>query len=772
MKFVFCRWGVTGLSTLWEVVRGSYDSNENRKYETLFTLANGYKGLRGAMEFSQIGDRGNLIAGIFDKNTAQVTEIVNCQDPLAFNIYAEEELVDLDRCEILVFESKLNMKEGILYSSFKVKTKKGRIIKVKSERFLSISNVHRWAVKYTMVPENFKGKIFIESIIDGTVTNSTLDPANKTKHFKVEDAFDLNPGIGLKVSTMDKGFDVVEVSSTIGFDETGNILKERKYNQFGEKVRELYQIFVEEKKEYTIYKYGVSYTSRDSKDCICNLAKEELDSFINTGYEKEKAAHLKSWLSIWEDMDIQIKGDDIAQRGLRFNLFHLAASAYEGDERVSIAAKGLHGEGYKGHVFWDTETFMLPFFIYTRPEVAKALLMYRYNTLEGARKNARDNGFVGAQFPWESADEGTEVTPKWGMDYVGNPVRIWTGDEEYHINSDITFGIWEYYRTTEDKDFLINYGLEIFFDTAKFWRSRVEYNSKEDRYEISRVIGPDEFHEHVNNNVYTNYLAKWSIKKSLELIEWIKKENAEAFDKLCCKLKLDETDFKAWDEIQKKIYIPRSKDGRIIEQFEGYFDLKYFAITEHDDNGMPIWPKGVKLDRLNETQLIKQPDVVMLMLMLGEEFDEETRKENYKFYEERTMHKSSLSPSMYSIMGLSVGDTQNAYKYFIKAIMTDLEDNQGNAEFGLHSANTGGAWQSAVFGFGGLSVGKDEMLNFKPWLPKEWEELFFKINWRGAILKVSIRESEVEFTSNKDVQIKVYDRSYLVEKDKSVVIER
>jgi len=760
------------LSTLWEVNRDKYNSNENRKYETLFTLANGYKGLRGALEFSQIGDRGNLIAGIFDKNTAQVTEIVNCQDPLTFNIYAEEEVIDLDRCEVLDFDSKLNMREGILYNFFEVKTRKGRIVKINCERFLSRNNVHRWAAKYTVVPVNFNGKVFIENVIDGTMTNSTLDPVNKTKHFNIEEAIDLKPGIGLKTSTIDKGIEIVEAASILGFNENGNMLKDRKYNQFGEKVRELYQIFVEEGKEYTIHKYGVTFTSRDSKRCIWHLAKEELNLFMNEGYEKEKIAHIKSWANIWKDIDIQIKGDDLAQIGLRFNLFHLAASAYENDEKVSIAAKGLHGEGYKGHIFWDTEIFMLPFFIYTRPKVARALLMYRYNTLEGARINARTNGFKGTQFPWESADEGIEVTPKWGMDYVGNPVRIWTGDEEYHINSDITFGIWEYFRTTGDKEFLINYGLEIFFDTAKFWNSRVEYNSTQDRYEINRVIGPDEFHEHVNNNVYTNYLAKWSIRKSLELVEWIKKEDEVVFNKLCNKLGLDNKDFEAWNDIQQNIYIPRSKDGRIIEQFEGYFDLEHFEIKEHDENGMPIWPKGVKLDRLNETQLIKQPDIVMLMLMLGEEFDEETRRENYKYYEERTMHKSSLSPSMYSIMGLSVGDTQNAYKYFIKAIMTDIDDNQGNAEFGLHSANTGGAWQSAVFGFGGLSVGNDEMLNFRPWLPKEWEELSFKINWRGAVLKAIVRRNEVEFTSSSDIQIKVYGKTYVVEQNKTILVER
>ncbi|SKA78172.1 kojibiose phosphorylase [Clostridium sp. USBA 49] len=760
------------MDLLWEIVQDKYNSRENRKYETLFTLANGYKGLRGALEFSKLGERGNFIAGIFDKNTAQVTEIVNCQDILGFNLYIEEELVDLDICEILNFTRKLNMKEGILSFQFEIKTPKGKIIKVASERFVSRNNVHRWAAKYLITPINFNGKILIENIIDGTITNNTLDPINTTKHFNVEELIDLKPGIALITSTIDKKIKIMEGTSLIGLNEEGNFLKERKFNKFGEKVRELYQIFAVKDNEYTIYKLGATYTSRDINCSIKEAFEKELKDFIYDGYEKEKDAHIKIWEKIWTNIDIKIKGDDLAQQGIRFNLFHLSSSAYEGDDKISIAAKGLHGEGYKGHVFWDTETFMLPFFIYTSPETAKALLMYRYNTLEGARKNAMLNGFKGAQFPWESADEGVEVTPKWGIDYLGNPVRIWTGDEEFHINSDITFAIWEYYRATNDEDFLKNYGLEIFLDTAKFWQSRVEYNKLKDRYEINNVIGPDEFHEHVNNNVYTNYLAKWSIKKSLELVEWIKNKDMSFFNNICIKLGLNNEDFKIWQDIQEKMYIPKSKDGRIIEQFEGYFDLKYIKITEYDENGMPVWPKDVELDKLGETQLIKQPDVIMLMLMLREEFDEDVRRENYKYYEERTMHKSSLSPSMYSIMGLSVGDSNNAYRYFIKAIMTDLNDNQGNTELGIHAANTGGAWQSVVFGFGGLSVDKDQRLNFNPWIPKQWNELSFNINWRKNIIKVTIKEDEVLFEASEPVEILVYNKCCKLEKDKVLSVKR
>lgn len=224
-----------------------------------------------------------------------------------------------------------------------------------------------------------------------------------------------------------------------------------------------------------------------------------------------------------------------------------------------------------------------------------------------------------------------------------------------------------------------------------------------------------------------------------------------------------------WENIASKIYIPYDKERKLIEQFEGYFALEDIPITEYDENQMPIWP-DLRGHRLGDTQLVKQADVVMLMLLMGDEFDEEVRKINYEYYEARTMHKSSLSPSMYSIMGLSVGNSNKAYKYFMKTIMTDLEDNQGNAEFGLHAASTGGAWQCAVFGFGGLHVDKEQYLCLRPWIPKHWEEMRFKINWRNAVLTVYIQQDKVIINTSEDTEVKVFDKNYFIQKGKELEV--
>jgi kojibiose phosphorylase len=305
---------------------------------------------------------------------------------------------------------------------------------------------------------------------------------------------------------------------------------------------------------------------------------------------------------------------------------------------------------------------------------------------------------------------------------------------------------------------MFDHGAEIFFETAKFWESRLEYNEQKDRYEINNVIGPDEFHEHVNNNAYTNYLARWNLKKAYEISNLLKQRDFTKYDRLCNNLGLSEKDFINWKEISEKIFIPKFDDTELIEQFEGYFKLKDYIINEWDKNKMPLWPKGVEINKLDKTQLVKQADVIMLLLLLEDEFDSNTKKLNYDYYEKRTMHKSSLSPSMYSIMGLKVGDNHNAYEYFMKTVMTDLEDNQGNTEFGLHAASTGGSWQSIVYGFGGLSVDENGVLNLNPWIPKKWEKLSFKIYWKRAKITISIFQDRVILESTQDLTVKVFSQ--------------
>ncbi|MFQ3547438.1 MAG: glycosyl hydrolase family 65 protein, partial [Termitinemataceae bacterium] len=491
----------------------------------------------------------------------------------------------------------------------------------------------------------------------------------------------------------------------------------------------------------------------DTHEALYNQLEQGLAAYVESGYSKEFEAHRCVMEAFWQDTDVEIRGDNRALRALRFNLFHLSSCANPEDEYVSIGAKGLHGEGYKGHVFWDTETFMLPFFIFTQPSTARSLLAYRYHTLQGARQNAQHGGFQGARFPWESADTGLEVTPPWGVDYAGHRVRIWTGEQEVHISADITYAILKYLQVSGDAAFLRTQGLQILLETAQFWASYAKYNEKLDRYEIQKVIGPDEFHEHVNNNAYTNYLAAWALRKTIAIVKDLEDRSPTELEEILKIAQVTAADLERWELIANKLYIPVTKDG-LIEQFEGYFSLKDIPITEWDANGMPRWPKDLDVRRLSETQLIKQPDVVMLFALLGEEFPLDQKIKNYEYYEKRTMHKSSLSPSIYAMVGLSLGKHDHAYEYFIKAAETDLVDNQGNTAHGLHAANTGGTWQSAVLGFGGLSVDKDGVLRVEPWLPPHWESLRYHVYWKGIGVTVEVGHQEIRVSSEQPIPLR------------------
>nr|Q8L163.1 RecName: Full=Kojibiose phosphorylase [Thermoanaerobacter brockii]BAB97300.1 kojibiose phosphorylase [Thermoanaerobacter brockii] len=757
----------------WLIFQNEYNTEVNPRYETLFTLTNGYMGVRGTFEEGSEGERsGNFIAGIFDKSDAQVREIVNAQNWLRIKLYVEGEELSLDKCQLIEFKRILDMKKGILFRSMLIKDSKDRITRIEGYRFISRSDLHRSAIKLFVTPVNYSGVVGIESIIDGTVLNSADSPKHRVKHLKVADNSSLNKsGVYLETATIDDDIRIATGSAVRLYHyedkEKNNIAKFKRFLPLGEMSIEYFEFDGTENKTVVIDKFIITYTSRDvKKGLLKSTVEKELFAFAGEGIDKELQRHIEVYEELWSVADINIEGDEEADKALRFNIFHLMSSVNENDPMVSIAAKALHGEGYKGHVFWDTEIFMLPFFIYVHPKAAKTLLMYRYNMLDAARKNAALNGYKGAQYPWESADTGEEETPKWGFDYMGNPVRIWTGDLEHHITADIAFAVWEYFRATEDIEFMLNYGAEVIFETARFWVSRCEYVKELDRYEINNVIGPDEFHEHVDNNAYTDYLAKWNIKKGLELINMLKEKYPEHYHAISNKKCLTNEEMEKWKEVEEKIYIPYDKDKKLIEQFEGYFDKKDYVIDKFDENNMPIWPEGVDITKLGDTQLIKQADVVMLMLLLGEEFDEETKRINYEYYEKRTMHKSSLGPSMYAIMGLKVGDHKNAYQSFMRSANVDLVDNQGNTKEGLHAASAGGTWQVVVFGFGGMEIDKEGALNINSWLPEKWDKLSYKVFWKGNLIEVIVTKQEVTVKKLKgkgNIKVKVKGKELTIE---------
>ncbi|MCX7975488.1 MAG: glycoside hydrolase family 65 protein, partial [Bellilinea sp.] len=429
-----------------------------------------------------------------------------------------------------------------------------------------------------------------------------------------------------------------------------------------------------------------------------------------------------------------------AHLAVRFSLFQLLAAAPRQDERVSIGAKALSGYGYRGHVFWDTEIFMLPFFTYTRPEIARNLLSYRYHTLAGARQKARENGFKGAQFAWESAATGEEVTPTW----VPHPtdrtklIRIWTGDIQIHISADVCYAIWQYWQATADDEFMAERGAEVFLDVARFWASRAEWNAERGCYEFTDVIGPDEYHDHVDNNAYTNALARWNLITALDILAWLEAYRPHKAVQLKQQLELNEAELAHWREVAEKIYWKQDSQTGLIEQFEGYFQRRQIDLQALEPRTQSI-QSLLGIEGASEANILKQPDVVMLAYLLPDLFDEKTLQTNYEYYSARTDHTfgSSLGPAIHAIIACRVGKPDEAYEHFLRAALADLEDVRGNAHDGIHAASAGGIWQAVVFGFGGLRF-DPQGPTISPCLPRHWKRLAFRLMYRGRRFEIDL----------------------------------
>ena len=730
----------------WLIWQDQYEAKENLKYESLFALSNGYLGIRGSHEEgTKITLPYLYINGVFDKSETFMRELSTLPNWLGIRLYVEKELIGIEDCEILEFSRVLDMKGAFLGKRVRLKDSKGRETLIEGIRFVSRNNVHRMGIRLYVTPLNYSGIIEVESIIDGTIINFYDAPRFKVKHtYMTANEKLAADGCYVEVATRENHLHVGCGCRIEAYADGKQILGNRMISRFGEQSVEFGDIHVEEGKEVEIVKYVSMYTERECPAyALHTTIEKEIEGFVETGFDQELKAHEDVYKNMWENADIQITGDDELNRAVRFNIFHLMSTGNEHDDHVNVGAKLLTGEEYGGHAFWDTELFMLPFFSWVFPKTAQNLENYRYHLLDAARANAHKNGYKGAQYPWESADDGTEQCPDWTIEPDGTCYRCYVAVYEHHVTAAVAYGIYNYVKITQDMNVSKNEQQgntmmpEILTETARFWASRCEYNKEQDRYEINQVTGPDEWHEPVNNNLYTNYLARWNLGYVLSLLASIKKENQKAYDILIEKTGLTEAETAHWKEVQEKMYLPRKEGTRLLEQFEGYFELDNVTIEKYDENDWPVRPDALKTKRARETQINKQADVVMLLHLMGNEFDEETIKENYAYYEKRTLHGSSLSPSIFSVMGLKVGDDSKAYRYLRRAAFIDLLNMQGNTREGIHAANTGGVWQTIVFGFAGVAQREDGMLKVHPNMPKEWQGLTFRLHYRGAWLEIT-----------------------------------
>ena len=745
----------------WMILQDEYDPEENLKFESLFALSNGYLGIRGSHEEgTKITLPYLYVNGVFDKSETFMRELAALPNWLGLKLYVEKELIGVENCEIIEFSRALDLKSAVLYKHLVLKDKKGRITRVEGRRFVSRNNVHRMGVELQVTPVNYSGIIEVENIIDGTIVNFYDAPRFKVKHMytTANEMLDEN-GVYMETATRERHLHVGTGCAVEAYKNGEKVMRNRMFHAFGETANEFGDFTVEQDETVTVIKYVSMYTERECPAyALHTTIKEEIDRFMEDGFQKELDLHAAVYDKMWEEANVCIQGDAELDRAVRFNIFHLMSTGNETDDRVSVGAKLLTGEEYGGHAFWDIELFMLPFYSYVFPQMAKNLELYRYYLLDAARDNAKKNGFKGAQYPWESADDGTEQCPDWTIEPDGSCYRCHVAEYEHHVTADVAYGIYDYVKISNDKEFLINEGAEILTETARFWASRCEYIAEKDHYEINQVTGPDEWHEPVNNNLYTNYFAQWNLRYVMKLVEEMKAEHKAEYDKLIEKTGLTAEEIAHWDEVQAKIYLPKKEGTNLLEQFEGYFKLIDVVIDQYDEHDWPIRPAILKEHKARETQILKQPDVVLLLHLLGEEFDKEVIKENYDYYEKRTLHGSSLSPSIYSVMGLKVGDDSKAYRYLKRAAFIDIWNLQKNTREGIHAANAGGVWQTVVFGFAGVSLDKERVLNICPHMPEEWTGLTFRIHHFNSWLEISVKkgnEVEVKLLQGDHTKVKI-----------------
>lgn len=740
----------TELSTAdWLVAEHGIEPKLMGARETRLTVGNGYLATRGSLVESRRGAwPATYVAGVFDRRDATVIDLVRAPDWLATRIDVAGRVLDVDSCSVLSHTQTLDLRQALLFRTTDFEDPDGRQTRLTTVRFASGDNSHLVATRLQIMPLNHGAPITVETGFNGHSPSldrcpyadlDRFDEAErwekwtKTKHTHHVQADATGGSALLEVATFDRDIRIgyaMELTAPEA-DVTSRGVSGHEHTAA------IVHFDARQGATYTLDKLVGICTSRDYRadgGAVLQRSAAVAAEARSAGFDAALAAHRREWARRWKACDCVIGGDQEATRAIRFNLYHLLIASNPADPTVSIGAKALAGEGYKGHVFWDTEIFVLPFFIYTQPDTARALLRYRYETLEGARGNARDNGYEGAQFAWESADSGAETTPKWTHDGVN---RIWTGEEEIHITADIVYAMDTYVQATGDAVLMSDYGAVIAIEGARFWTSRLEYDTEHDRYDLTNVIGPDEFHEHVDNNLYTNALAQWALRRAAQLADDLRTDSPDVWRTIAGRLELTADEVSNWRRVADRVRVPAFGGKDVLEQFEGYAALDDIPIVEWDHNNMPVYPAGYDHFNCGETTLIKQPDVLMLMYLLPDLFDPETVCANFDFYEARTMHKSSLSPAIHAIMGIEAGATDKAVQYFRRSVLVDLVDNQGNTRDGIHIASASGSWMSVVAGFGGFRV-RDGRPAFDPWLPPEWTSVQFNLSWHGSLLGVRV----------------------------------
>ncbi len=741
----------------WQIHEDAFEPEKLQVHETLYTIGNGYFGTRGSFEEGYPGSaEATLLAGIFDDILPGKEELANAPDWLPIRLLVNGEHFRLDHGRLLTYNRTLDICRGVLTRTLRWVSPRGIELSIALERFVSLADEHSAAQRYLVtiedLPRGMEGvDVVVWAAFNCAVGNDNLLHWQPVAQQHVDDL------LWLHSQTRHSHVQLVQAMSFA--TRTPGFQRELLDLDFAPSIR--LQGRLARGESMTAEKLVVMYTSRDSTDPR-SQALEHLRRIIEDGEEahdrpapgSDQASshtqvspyaalltrHEAAWRQFWSASDVIIEGDDKAQQLVRYSIYQLCINAPTHDASYSIAAKGLTGTGYHGHILHDTEIFMLPFFIYSQPAIARNLLLYRYHLLPGAYEKAKSNNYRGAQYPWESTLDGKEATP-FAMVQEGSSglQPVFNGEVELHISSAVAFATWQYWRVTGDDGFMRDCGAEILCATAQFWCSRAQRDEERQVYEIRNVIGPDEWHEHVNNDAYTNVMAQWNIQTALDIWHWLGQDAPAKAEELAQKLSVNDQQLEHWRDVATRLYIPLDRQKGLFEQFSGFFKLEPFDQEKYKDR-TSSYQKMLSLQALQRYQIIKQADVLMFMTLLRDHFDLPTKHVNWEYYYPITDHEygSSLSPALHAILACELGLDQLAYEHLLQGAQIDFKNGHKDTAQGIHLASCGAVWQAVVFGFAGLLLTDDGYVT-RPCWPSGWTRIAFTFQHKGQSVAIDLR---------------------------------
>ncbi len=750
-------------SNPWSIIEEGFNPAYSLVSESIFSLGNEYMGVRGYFEEGYSGDClvGSYFNGIYESQNVEASAykgmitktefIVNAVDWLYLRIQVDGETVDLNYSEFRDFKRELNLRTGVLNRSYLWVLKDGRELKLEFERFLSMPKVHYAGQRIRMTALNFSGEVVVTAGLD----------FSKVHHMVGKNLWDCkekNAGekwCSILADTINTNQSVFSCSYF-----TGDAKKEQDIVE-SKKVLKKFTFYLEPHKTEILTRVGINQIKKEAsleeEEAFLRNCRNCEGTFHWADYDTLKADSAKWWERMWEDSDITIDGDELNQQGIRFCIFQMHQTYHGADRGAIIGAKGLTGEAYSGNTFWDTETYCLPFYIFNNAEAAKNLLDFRKLTLPEAKERAKALDCEGAFYPIATIS-GRECCSLWQHASL-----------QLQPSTAVAYGIWHYEKVTKDEAFVFETGLPILIEVSRMLASRGDWNADHTRFGYYGVMGPDEFQMMVNNNCYTNYMGKVTLEYTLDVLERLNKKDRMAYDAFLKEHQVSRQELGQWAEYAAHMYIPYDDKTKLFEQHEGYFTLPHIDVDRIPVEDFPLYHHW-SYDRIYRNDMIKQPDVLMMMLLHNRAFTKEQLLKNYEYYEPRCIHESSLSPSVHSILAVQLKKHEEAYRFFSFATRMDLDNYNRNTSEGLHTTSIAAAWMNIVYGFAGMRSDGD-ILSFSPSIPAAWNGYSFRIHYQKDVIEIEINKEGAWFHTvhGSEINVLIYGKPVMLTEKRTLV---